>query len=1044
MQTSNNKILRLKKHGNSGQKTHYSHFDQKMPLRIDNDHKLKFWKTYLECVNNGETVGISEFLTDESVPLTIRMKLPFDNGNECHNDCNNHCGDDNQKLHKIHNFPEDSGDMEENSSEDDDSTESSSDDDSDDSDSNIDSGDEYIDDIKDNDVSSDTEDSEDSNYNSDNDNNNGPFNGESNISIKKFATSIINIVHEVMCKIYEFGQEKMVAIVALTPKSIEESETVFSYFIDVYFPYYMIKTSAIPAIKTRIICNIRRDKLSQLFPVEPIGGWDNIIKMDADCKTTQNLRLLYGSVRENDQRSVPFDKYEIHVIDGYLDTMNEINTSWSNMNKIFLISNHSDCINGSINPTDIIDQKLPWTYYLPLFTSSGYNPQVLGKVHRATTRSIPEVTPTNYNYHRSEGMSIVSEKMGVNDKIEGLLPLLNQHKRLDRQYYIDAIGKAIYASFDGSMDGFNLWKRFIEGGFCVREDIALNHEQMADHYSRYTNFKENNLTWKTVAAFARADNYEGYNNWLFGQIEPLMNDVLQFEGRTPSDRKMAVLFHALYCLDFAYDAVHSKWYQFKNHRWKINEGKGNEELRRHINEKFTNYLERYRSDHIVSLIPDADTAHLKDELNRKDIAMTRTIACLGDSKYKTKLITELQIYCRIEGFSQSLDASPYILGCNNGVIEIVDKVGAYFRPGKPEDFISKSTGISYPEEYSLDHQDVKLLETYLNQVFVNKNLRQFMRKYCASLMLGRNADKKLTIFVGEKDASKSMFQRILSIALGEYADTFQTTLMSGNKSHSSQARSDLCKLDKRRVGFMDEPEADEKMKTGVAKQLTGGDAIAARQMYQIDGKAFEAMFKLILVCNKVPPFPDGDEALRERLLIVIFESQWVDDPPESINEQYKQKKFKKDRSFDNYKNILARAMLWVMTQDYAKYATEGLAPIPKEVQHQNSVFWKENNNYQMFIDRYIKDERQVDRKGHRIEIDYDERTKDTPSVSFQELFSKFKVWFKHQFEGSQIPSAPTVESNFKTLLGNMDNKRWYGIKFEDKYRKEDVENKFGH
>ena len=60
----------------------------------------------------------------------------------------------------------------------------------------------------------------------------------------------------------------------------------------------------------------------------------------------------------------------------------------------------------------------------------------------------------------------------------------------------------------------------------------------------------------------------------------------------------------------------------------------------------------------------------------------------------------------VSGFLKLLDANPYILCCENGVIDFERKE---FRKGLPEDYCSKSTHIKYiPYE--------KANETYMTEV----------------------------------------------------------------------------------------------------------------------------------------------------------------------------------------------------------------------------------------------------------------------------------------------------------------------------------------
>ncbi len=66
---------------------------------------------------------------------------------------------------------------------------------------------------------------------------------------------------------------------------------------------------------------------------------------------------------------------------------------------------------------------------------------------------------------------------------------------------------------------------------------------------------------------------------------------------------------------------------------------------------------------------------------------------------------------------------------------------------------------------------------------------------------------------------------------------------------------------------------------------------------------------MLMMCNRVPPIRNTDAALRRRFVIIPFQSMWVDDPPNTSEEQYACGRFKKDERELDY---MAPALLWMM------------------------------------------------------------------------------------------------------------------------------------
>ncbi len=102
-----------------------------------------------------------------------------------------------------------------------------------------------------------------------------------------------------------------------------------------------------------------------------------------------------------------------------------------------------------------------------------------------------------------------------------------------------------------------------------------------------------------------------------------------------------------------------------------------------------------------------------------------------------------------------------------------------------------------------------------------------------------------------------------------------------------------------------------------------------RNLYE-KGKQQVVTFKLLMVCNKVPPIKSMDNAIKNRIVIMPFASVWVDEPPKSEEEQVRQRRFKKNPRFELQLDSMAPAFLWLMCQEWSNYVREGLVKKPRE------------------------------------------------------------------------------------------------------------------
>lgn len=199
-----------------------------------------------------------------------------------------------------------------------------------------------------------------------------------------------------------------------------------------------------------------------------------------------------------------------------------------------------------------------------------------------------------------------------------------------------------------------------------------------------------------------------------------------------------------------------------------------------------------------------------------------------------------------EVFLNLLDTDPYLIGCENGILDLKNKE---FRDGKPTDYITKSVG--YDFKIYQDDKDPELLEVYdlFDKLFVNKNLRKYIYRYLANLLVGRNTQKNFVVMSGAGDNGKSVFIDLIFKTLnqGTYAIKLPTTVLTGKKASSGNAVPELARSEGARLLIAQEPDNSERCNIGTIKELTGNDSFYARFLYG-QGKEINPFFKLVLVC----------------------------------------------------------------------------------------------------------------------------------------------------------------------------------------------------
>ena len=356
------------------------------------------------------------------------------------------------------------------------------------------------------------------------------------------------------------------------------------------------------------------------------------------------------------------------------------------------------------------------------------------------------------------------------------------------------------------------------------------------------------------------------------------------------------------------------------------------------------------------------------------------------------------------------------------MLEVVEKK-VRARAGKPEDFILKYSETFYPLDYTWDSHYVREILYWFDQICVrDRELKHYFLKRLSSFLRGLNPEKLFDVWTNNGNNSKSMMVKTLQYAFGAYFIDFPTALLTGGVKNSGAANPELAQAANARGAILAEPDDRETMKGGIIKRITGGDRIFTRGLHE-NGGSMELTFKTIMVCNRIPDIANVDKALINRFVIMPFLGTWVEDAPETEEEQFRQRKFKMDPFFESKIPELSRALLWVLVQYYPYYAEEGLA-FPAIVKEYIKKHWEDNDYYLQFIaeklDYAFKD---TDKKDIDVSV----------TLTMQELYPIFTRWFRDYYPGMLVPTSAQVRSDLcmSGRLGDQPKRgSWCGIRIK--------------
>lgn len=210
-----------------------------------------------------------------------------------------------------------------------------------------------------------------------------------------------------------------------------------------------------------------------------------------------------------------------------------------------------------------------------------------------------------------------------------------------------------------------------------------------------------------------------------------------------------------------------------------------------------------------------------------------------------------------------LDSDPWLLNVQNGTINL--KAGA-IKPHDPADLITRVCPVPYdPEAKSAKW------ERFLARVIPDAEVQVFVHKALGYSLTGKVGEQVFFFAYGSKGANgKSTFMEVVQHILGGYSRAMQAETLMLQHGCRAGASPDIARLKSARFVSAPETPVGRRLDEQMVKQLTGGDTIVARYLYQ-DEFEFRPQMKLWVVGNHKPQIQGADQAIWRRVRLIPFD-----------------------------------------------------------------------------------------------------------------------------------------------------------------------------
>lgn len=257
---------------------------------------------------------------------------------------------------------------------------------------------------------------------------------------------------------------------------------------------------------------------------------------------------------------------------------------------------------------------------------------------------------------------------------------------------------------------------------------------------------------------------------------------------------------------------------------------------------------------------EADTA-IDPQIEERLRKWARSSSMLGK---QNALLTLAETLPEIRRDIAGLDRDPMLLNAANGTLDL--RTGE-LRAHSRTDLLTCRSPVAYDRNAVCPRWTRFLCEVMGG----DQTLVDYLRRAVGYSLTGNCAEQVFFLLHGFGANGKSTFLEVLRELLGDYARAadFRTFL----RSSGDGPRNDLAALATARFVTSVEPPLGKGFAEATLKQLTGGDAIAARFLFK-EQFEFVPKFKLWLAANHVPEVQGTDHGFWRRVRLVPFEQSF--------------------------------------------------------------------------------------------------------------------------------------------------------------------------
>jgi P4 family phage/plasmid primase-like protien len=281
-----------------------------------------------------------------------------------------------------------------------------------------------------------------------------------------------------------------------------------------------------------------------------------------------------------------------------------------------------------------------------------------------------------------------------------------------------------------------------------------------------------------------------------------------------------------------------------------------------------------------------------------------------------------------------------------------------FQKGMPHDFISVGSNMYVPNRNEIKEEAFNKCKTFLNQLFPDKEILEYILQWCSTLLIPGNSEKLFHIWLGDGNNGKSAFSNLLKNVFGDLCFTVPSSTFMRSKPNAEAATPHLIRARTSLVGITQEPDGGV-LNTGIMKELTGGDNIYIRRLYKESEETYMKT-QFIIQTNKTFFVDDTDPAVWSRIRVIKFKSHFIDknEIDEFIQENpdsYKKdiNVFEKNKELNKLIKEISPAFLYIIIDKLKEYKKSNKLPNQDFIKNETNRYKIDMDILQTFIQKAL-------------------------------------------------------------------------------------------